>query len=156
MRPVVAADVPRTQLEGGPTRIAVIQRIVPETPESSTFWSTFSGSDGRGYTFGPGQFNMLYLFGVGEIPISISSSPEHPQRLGHTIRFTGRVTHAFRQLQPGDEIGIRGPFGTPWPLPEAEGGDLLVVAGGHLEHRDAGLGVGAHSSRISRRSKTRS
>lgn len=126
----VSSDVRRTQPEGGPTRIAVIQRIVPETPESSTYWTTFRGSEGRGYTFGPGQFNMLYLFGIGEIPISISSSPEHPQRLGHTIRFTGRVTNAFRDLQPGDEIGIRGPFGRPWPLYEAEGGDLLVVAGG--------------------------
>jgi len=123
-------DVRRTQPEGGPTRIAVIQRIVPETPDSSTLWSTFRGSDGRGYAFGPGQFNMLYLFGVGEIPISISSSPERPQRLGHTIRFTGRVSNAFRGLEPGDEIGIRGPFGRPWPLYEAEGGDLLVVAGG--------------------------
>jgi len=116
--------------EGLPTRIAVIQRIVPETPESSTFWSTWRDGDGEGYAFEPGQFNMLYLFGVGEIPISISSDPAHPQRLGHTIRFVGRVTNAFRELRPGDELGVRGPFGRPWPLHEAEGGDLLVVAGG--------------------------
>jgi NAD(P)H-flavin reductase len=108
----------------------VIQRIVPETPDSSTFWSTWHDGDGDGYTFEPGQFNMLYLFGVGEIPISISSDPAHPQRLGHTIRFTGRVTDAFRDLRPGDQLGVRGPFGNPWPLREAEGGDLAVVAGG--------------------------
>lgn len=117
-----------TQPEGGPTRVAVIQRIVPETPESSTYWMTWR--DGDGYAFEPGQFNMLYLFGVGEVAISISSDPAHPERLGHTIRHVGRVTNAFRQLRPGNEVGIRGPFGRPWPLHEAEGGDLLVIAGG--------------------------
>lgn len=119
-----------TQPEGGPTRVAVIQRIVPETPESSTYWMTWRDGDGEGYAFEPGQFNMLYLFGVGEVAISISSDPAHPERLGHTIRHVGRVTNAFRQLQPGDEVGLRGPFGRPWPLHEAEGGDLLVIAGG--------------------------
>lgn len=116
--------------EGAPARVAVIQRIVPETPESCTFWTTWRDGDGAGYSFEPGQFNMLYLFGVGEIPISISSDPSHPQRLGHTIRFAGRVTNAFKSLEPGDEIGLRGPFGNPWPLAEAEDGDLVVVAGG--------------------------
>jgi len=116
--------------EGGPARIAVIQRIVPETPDSSTFWTTWRGDDGDGYAFEAGQFNMLYLFGIGEIPISISSDPAHPHRLGHTIRFVGRVTDPFKALEPGDEIGVRGPFGNAWPLHLAEGGDLLVVAGG--------------------------
>ena len=95
-----------------PARVAVIQRIVPETPDSSTFWSTWRGDDGDGYAFAAGQFNMLYLFGIGEVPISISSDPAHPHRLGHTIRFVGRVTDAFKALQPGDEIGVRGPFGS--------------------------------------------
>lgn len=119
-----------TQPEGGPTRVAVIQRIVPETPESSTYWMTWRGADGDGYAFEPGQFNMLYRFGIGEVAISISSDPAHPERLGHTIRHVGRVTNAFRELRPGDEVGVRGPFGRPWPLHEAEGGDLLVIAGG--------------------------
>lgn len=130
---MITADVRERQHpdpEGVPSRIAVIQRIVPETPDSSTFWSTWRDADGEGYAFHAGQFNMLYLFGIGEIPISISSDPERPQRLAHTIRFVGRVTDAFRELKPGDEIGVRGPFGTAWPLHEAEGGDLLVVAGG--------------------------
>jgi NAD(P)H-flavin reductase len=111
-------------------RIGVIQRIVPETPDSSTYWMTWRDGDGEGYAFEPGQFNMLYLFGVGEVAISISSDPGHPHRLGHTIRHVGRVTNAFRDLKPGDEVGVRGPFGRPWPLSEAEGGDLVVVAGG--------------------------
>lgn len=116
--------------EGVPARMAVIQRVVSETFESSTFWTTWRGNDGDGFAFEPGQFDMLYLFGIGEIPISISSDPAHPQRLGHTIRFAGRVTNAFKALQPGDEIGVRGPFGNAWPLGEAEGGDLVIVAGG--------------------------
>ncbi len=123
-------DARGTQPEGGPMRVAVIQRIVPETPESSTYWMTWRDGDGEGYAFAPGQFNMLYVFGVGEVAISISSDPGHPHRLGHTIRHVGRVTNAFRELRPGDEVGIRGPFGRPWPLHEAEGGDLVVVAGG--------------------------
>jgi NAD(P)H-flavin reductase len=127
---VTGTDVRRTQPEGGPTRVAVIQRIVPETPESATYWSTWRDGDGEGYAFEPGQFNMIYVFGVGEVAISISSDPAHPERLGHTIRSVGRVTNAIKALRPGDEIGIRGPFGKPWPLHEAEGGDLVVVAGG--------------------------
>jgi NAD(P)H-flavin reductase len=123
-------DVRAAQPEGGPMRVAVIQRIVPETPESSTYWMTWRDGDGEGYAFAPGQFNMLYVFGVGEVAISISSDPSHPYRLGHTIRHVGRVTNAFRDLRPGDEVGIRGPFGRPWPLEAAEGGDLVVVAGG--------------------------
>lgn len=120
----------RSQPEGRPIRVAVIQRVVPETPESSTYWMTWRGNEGEGYAFEPGQFNMLYLFGIGEVAISISSDPMHPHHLGHTVRHVGRVTNAFRNLRPGDEIGVRGPFGRPWPLHEAEGGDLLVVAGG--------------------------
>jgi NAD(P)H-flavin reductase len=123
-------DVRTSQPEGGPTRIAVVNRVVHETPESATYWCNFRGHDGDGYEFQPGQFNMVYLFGVGEVAISISSDPAHPQRLGHTIRAAGRVTNVLTKVQPGDEIGIRGPFGRPWPLREAEGGDLLVIGGG--------------------------
>jgi NAD(P)H-flavin reductase len=123
-------DVRATQPEGGPTRVAVIQRVVQETPESATYWCGFRDGDGEGYAFEPGQFNMVYLFGVGEVAISISSDPAHPQRLGHTIRAAGRVTNVLTQVKPGDEIGLRGPFGRPWPLREAEGRDLVVVGGG--------------------------
>ena len=82
------------------------------------------------FDFLPGQFNMVYVPGVGEVAISISSDPAHPERLGHTIRAVGRVTNAMKDLGVGDEVGIRGPFGRPWPLRQAEGGDLVVVGGG--------------------------
>ena len=126
----LAHDVRASQPEGPPTRVGVVQRIHQETPESATYWLTFRGRDGDGYAFEPGQFNMLYLFGVGEVAISISSDPAHPERLGHTIRSVGKVTNAMKDLKAGDELGIRGPFGRPWPLRQAEGEDLVVIGGG--------------------------
>jgi NAD(P)H-flavin reductase len=80
--------------------------------------------------FLPGQFDMVYVYGVGEAAISISSDPATPGLLSHTIRAVGWVTKALNDLQPGTTIGIRGPYGRPWPLDEAAGRDLVIVAGG--------------------------
>ncbi|MFP4147859.1 MAG: FAD/NAD(P)-binding protein [Nitriliruptoraceae bacterium] len=80
--------------------------------------------------FEPGQFDMVYVYGVGEAAISISSDPATPGLLSHTIRAVGWVTKALNDLQPGTTIGIRGPYGRPWPMAEAEGKDLVIVAGG--------------------------
>lgn len=80
--------------------------------------------------FRPGQFSMLYVFGVGELPISISGDPEDEGRLVYTVRSVGQATHALVSRSPGDMVGVRGPFGTPWPLEAARGKDLLIVAGG--------------------------
>ena len=84
----------------------------------------------RTYRFAAGQFNMVYLFGVGEVAISIVSDPDDPDSLDHTIRAVGRVTKAIARLQPGDELGIRGPFGQGWPLDDAQGKDVVIVTGG--------------------------
>jgi len=83
-----------------------------------------------GFTFAPGQFNMLYAFGVGEVPISISGDPGRPETLVHTIRSVGPVTQAMGRMKRGDFIGIRGPFGGHWPVEEVTGRDVLIVAGG--------------------------
>lgn len=80
--------------------------------------------------FAAGQFNMLYVFGVGEIPISISGDPTRPQPLVHTTRAVGTVTRAMQGLKRGDPIGVRGPFGQPWPVATAQGKDVVLVAGG--------------------------
>jgi NAD(P)H-flavin reductase len=80
--------------------------------------------------FRPGQFNMLYVFGVGEVPISISGDPDRPETLVHTTREVGAVTRAMRALRVGDAIGVRGPFGTSWPVDAAEGRDVVLIAGG--------------------------
>jgi NAD(P)H-flavin reductase len=115
----------------GVTRTAVVRRVVRETPDTSTYWLTLLDPEARAsYRFLPGQFNMVYLFGIGEVPISISSDPFRPDRLAHTVRATGRVTNAFPALRPGHQVGLRGPFGRPWPVDVAKGGDLVIVAGG--------------------------
>lgn len=80
--------------------------------------------------FAPGQFNMLYVFGTGESAISISGDPNDTNRLIHTVRAVGTVTNAMQKLKRGDCIGVRGPFGTPWPIVEAEGSDVVIVTGG--------------------------
>jgi NAD(P)H-flavin reductase len=83
-----------------------------------------------GFSFRPGQFNMLYVFGVGEVPISISGDPQQPQKLLHTVRGVGPVTTAMREMGPGDLLGVRGPFGKPWPVGMASSRDVVFVAGG--------------------------
>ena len=83
-----------------------------------------------GFSFVPGQFNMLYVFGVGEVPISISGDPDCDDRLVHTTRSVGLTTQAVNRLQPGDTVGVRGPFGSGWPLAEARGRDVVIIAGG--------------------------
>jgi len=82
------------------------------------------------YRFQPGQFNMVYLYGVGEVPISIVSDPLDEHLLDHTIRRVGRVTEGLAQLRAGDRIGIRGPYGRGWPLEPVEGKDVAVITGG--------------------------
>jgi anaerobic sulfite reductase subunit B len=77
----------------------------------------------------PGQFTMLYSFGVGEVPVSVSGF-HGGQVLVQTIRAVGAVTRALCAAAPGDMIGVRGPFGTDWGLSIADGRDVLIVAGG--------------------------
>jgi NAD(P)H-flavin reductase len=73
---------------------------------------------------------MLYSFGTGEVPISISGDPAAPQSLVHTVRAVGATTQAVCSLKPGDVLGVRGPFGTYWPVAAAKEHDVVVVAGG--------------------------
>ena len=82
------------------------------------------------YRFAPGQFNMLYVKGVGEIPVSIASDPDEPEAISHTIRAVGRVSTRLSELEPGERIGVRGPFGRGWPLEQLGGRDLIIVTGG--------------------------
>ncbi|ATQ70518.1 Ni/Fe hydrogenase subunit gamma [Methylosinus trichosporium OB3b] len=86
--------------------------------------------DAGEFFFAPGQFNMLTVFGVGEAAISVSGDPADPSRLVHTIRAVGAVSRALTELSVGEPIGLRGPFGRGWPMDEARGRDVIVVAGG--------------------------
>jgi NAD(P)H-flavin reductase len=80
--------------------------------------------------FRPGQFAMLYAFGIGEVPISFTGNPDPTRPIAFTIREAGAVTRALARLRRGDALGVRGPYGHPWPLDAAAGGDVVVVAGG--------------------------
>lgn len=106
-----------------------IERLKRETHD--TFTLDLMAVNGSGVSsFSPGQFNMLYVFGVGEVPLSISGDPADCPALEHTTRMVGAVTNAMGGLKRGDVIGVRGPFGTPWPVAEEAGRDIAIVAGG--------------------------
>jgi NAD(P)H-flavin reductase len=97
---------------------------------SDTVTMDLDPADGVGLAFSPGQFTMLQAFGVGEVPISISGDPQHPERLTHTIRAVGGVTKALCEVSPGDVLGVRGPYGRGWAVSDGVGGDIVLVAGG--------------------------
>jgi len=101
----------------------------PETHDTFTLRLQPEQSDAA-FPFRPGQFTMLYTFGTGECAISISGDPSQPETLVHTIRRVGTVTGALEALEPGDHVGVRGPFGTSWPLDDMKGRDLIFLAGG--------------------------
>jgi len=110
-------------------RLYRIQRVHLETDDTFTL-HLLPAQDEMGSSFAPGQFNMLYVFGTGEVPLSISSNPSDSPLLQHTTRAVGTVTKAMRRLGRGAMVGIRGPFGSSWPLEQAVGRNVLVVAGG--------------------------
>ena len=89
-----------------------------------------SGNGRRDFLFSPGQFNMLYTHGVGEVPISISGDPQASATLVHTLRAVGAVTNSLAGLKKGDSVGVRGPYGSVWPVSESHGSDVVIVAGG--------------------------
>ena len=106
-----------------------VRHVTKETGD--TFTLTLAPVAGaRSRPFAPGQFNMLYVFGVGEVPISISGDPARPELLVHTIRSVGATTRALQGLEKGDWVGVRGPFGAPWPVDQAHGHDVVLIAGG--------------------------
>lgn len=109
-----------------PFRIAKVTR---EVTSGEVFTWELEAEAGKPLRHKPGQFNMLYQFGVGEVPISISGDAEG-DRLIHTIRAVGGVTQAMQHLKAGELIGVRGPFGSDWPVEAAHGRDLMIVAGG--------------------------
>jgi NAD(P)H-flavin reductase len=84
--------------------------------------------DGSRVLPAPGQFTMLYAFGIGEVPISVSGAVGGP--LVHTVRAVGPVSEAICAARRGDVLGVRGPFGNAWPVELAAGSDVVVVAGG--------------------------
>jgi len=105
-----------------------VREVAKETPD--TFTLTLEPENADKPLFQPGQFSMLWAFGVGELPISISGDPGLNDRLVYTVRSVGQATHSLVNQQVGDSVGVRGPFGTGWPADAARGRDVIIVAGG--------------------------
>jgi len=124
-----ALESPGTVMNPMLARPVTIKKVTWETDDTFTLQFDL-GELGESYSFRPGQFNMLYVFGVGESAISISSDATKSKNLMHTVRRVGVVTSALSQLKRGDTIGLRGPFGSFWPLDPAIGKDVIVAAGG--------------------------
>jgi NAD(P)H-flavin reductase len=105
--------------------------VVAKSRDTADTWTfELESRDGDPLRFDPGQFTMLSAGGAGEVPISISGDPGRPERLVHTVRAVGLATEAICRAEPGDRLGVRGPFGTAWPIEQLEGLDVVVAAGG--------------------------
>jgi NAD(P)H-flavin reductase len=105
-----------------------VGRVRRETRDITTL--ELAPVDGERPDFQPGQFNMLYVFGIGEVAISVSGDPSAAGGYVHTVRDVGAVSGAIAKLSAGAVLGLRGPYGTPWPVEAADGGDVVFVAGG--------------------------
>ncbi len=125
--------VSRPQLRDNPwlTHTVRIEEIVNETVGVTTYRLLLTGNSTRErYQFIPGQFNMLYMPGIGESAISMSGDPDQANGWTHTVRNAGSVTGMLAELGCGDTLGLRGPFGTGWPIDQLVGCDVVIVAGG--------------------------
>ncbi len=101
-----------------------------ERNTADTWTLTLEPVGGEPPTVAPGQFMMVYAFGIGEVPISVSGPPNRPGPVVLTVRAVGAVSNAVCAAEPGAMLGLRGPFGNHWPIAEAASGDVVVVAGG--------------------------
>jgi anaerobic sulfite reductase subunit B len=106
----------------------VVRERAQETADTWTL--TLEPLAGEEPAVAPGQFVMVYVFGVGEVPISVSGALGRPAPLVLTVRAVGAVTRALCAAEPGDVLGVRGPFGNDWPVAAAAGADVVVAAGG--------------------------
>jgi len=107
-----------------------VTRVKRETEDTYTLEMVPLQEGVKPMEFAPGQFNMLYVHGKCETPISVSGSALDRKRLVHTVRSVGASSQAICSLKRGDVLGVRGPFGSSWPLLEAAGSDVVILAGG--------------------------
>jgi NAD(P)H-flavin reductase len=110
-------------------RTARIMNVRQETADIKTLALRFTDQE-EVFPFLPGQFVEVSLFGIGEVPLGIASSPTRPQMLEISVKRMGSVTSEIHRLTPGDTIGIRGPYGNGWPVDYLQGKNLLVIGGG--------------------------
>ena len=124
------AELEREQTTGSEMTPAMARVAQVRKETYDTFTLALEPSGGEPFPgFTPGQFSMLYVYGNGELPISISGDPEDRARLLYTVRSVGKTTQALVSSRPGDAVGMRGPYGSHWPLKVARGmppGDLYL------------------------------
>jgi NAD(P)H-flavin reductase len=106
-----------------PVRVSRVRR---ETADVATIELTPASA----FAFNAGQFNMLYVFGLGEVAVSLSGDLAEKGRIVHTVRAVGAVSGAITRLRRDQVIGVRGPYGSCWPVAESEGSNIIIVAGG--------------------------
>jgi len=124
-------SVSEARLDGPGPMVPEPFGVVAKHQDTVDTWTlTLEARSGDPLEFAPGQFTMLSAGGAGEVPISISGDPGRPELLVHTVRAVGLATRAICDAEPGRVLGVRGPFGTPWPVDEIEGEDVIVAAGG--------------------------
>ena len=112
-------------------QLARITEIREEIAQVATYELAFDDARAaEAYQFAPGQFNMIYLPGFGEAALSVSSDPERRGTLWHTVRMAGNVTGALARSRVGDQVGVRGPFGSAWPVEACRGRDVVIACGG--------------------------
>jgi len=106
-------------------------RVAERRQDTVDTWTLTLAPEEDGFAVAPGQFVMVHVWGIGEVPISVSGPPERAgEPIVLTVRAVGAVTEAICASEPGALLGLRGPCGNSWPIAEAAGGDVLVVAGG--------------------------
>lgn len=111
--------------------VAVIDKIIDETPDSKTFRLRFEDKEyARSFKWEPGQFVEVTVFGAGEAPIGFASNPSEKDFFELTVVERGKVTGAMHRLKVGDKVGVRGPLGNCWPLEDVRGQDIVIVGGG--------------------------
>lgn len=112
-------------------RPAVIERVEKQSRTAKTFTLRFrSAKEQRDFWFMPGKFVEVSIFGIGEMPISICSSPLRTDTFQLTVAGVGETSRAMLRLGKGDEVGVRGPYGKPFPVPAFRKKNIVVVAGG--------------------------
>ncbi|MCE5194957.1 MAG: FAD/NAD(P)-binding protein [Nitrospiraceae bacterium] len=107
---------------------AQIIKVTQMTPHEKFFHLVLEGGESLDHE--PGQFIMVSVVGVGEVPVSVCSSPSRRGSFDLCVRAVGKVTRSLHKLEAGDVIGVRGPYGVGFPIRILEGNDLLIVAGG--------------------------
>jgi sulfhydrogenase subunit gamma (sulfur reductase) len=111
-------------------RLMTVEAVTQETFDVKTFRLAFNNGGGEGFTFEAGQFGLFSVFGQGEAPFGIANSPTRGPCIECSIKEVGKVTRAFHDLNPGDTIGFRGPYGRSFPIEEMRSRNLVFVGGG--------------------------